>query len=220
VSTTKAAAVIETDGSIAQAFPVLRQLFSDQQRAELLGAERISEETDSYTALLEDAVARHPESGAMTLVSFAEARTYMHDVLLRDTDQMSMAHGLEVRVPLLDHHLVEFVMGLADDVKTPRDVPKQLLVESLGDLLPADCVMRPKQGFVLPFDQWMKSELRGICEHHLGAHGIAARGGLRLPALQSLWNQFLTGRSQVTWSRPWSIVALSAWAEQQDLQSG
>jgi len=153
----------------------------------------------------------------MSLISYAEARTYMHDVLLRDADQMSMAHGLEIRVPLLDHRLIEYLMGLPDAIKLPGAVPKRLLVESLGAALPAECVQRPKQGFVLPFDQWMKGELREFCQHHLGPDGLAGRGLVRAGAMRSLWQAYLAGDRTTTWSRPWALVALNTWIEQNEL---
>ena len=219
VSASKAAAVLETDGTIPQAFPVLRQLFSPAQRRDLLGVRAGAEEAlpDSYERLLQHAAAAHPGVDPLTFVAYAEARTYMHDVLLRDTDQMSMAHALEVRVPFLDHVLAEFVMGLEDRAKFDANRPKALLVDSLGDDLPADIVNRPKQGFVLPFDSWMKGELREFCEHHLGPDGLGARGLFQSSALKTLWQGFVSGKRSVTWSRPWALVALSSWIEHLDL---
>lgn len=214
-STSKAAALLETDGGLPEAYPLLRQLFSSARRVELLGSaivEAAAREGDSCAALLERAVESYPDMGLMSLVSYAEARTYMHDVLLRDTDQMSMRHGLEVRVPLLDHRLVEYVMGLSDDAKHAPGMPKRLLVDSVGgDVLPA-IAGRPKQGFVLPFDGWMRGELRDFCEHHLGPYGLAGRQLLRREAVQSVWRSFLDGRGE-TWSRAWALVALNAWLE-------
>jgi asparagine synthase (glutamine-hydrolysing) len=150
----------------------------------------------------------------MSLVSYAEARTYMHDVLLRDTDQMSMRHGLEVRVPLLDHKLVEYVMGLPDAVKQSReDRPKRLLLDSLGASLPDECVNRPKRGFVLPFDLWMRNDLRAFCEHHLGTDGLAGRAPFQAATIQSMWRSFVSNDGRTTWSRPWTLVALNSWLE-------
>jgi asparagine synthase (glutamine-hydrolysing) len=149
----------------------------------------------------------------MALVSYAEAMTYMHDVLLRDTDQMSMRHGLEVRVPLLDHCLVEQLMNLPDSVKRAGPGPKPLLVESLGMKLPRECVQRPKRGFVLPFDVWLRGPLRPFCERHLGPDGLAARDICRSRALAETWTSFLSEKSCVSWSRVWALVALDAWME-------
>ena len=167
VGVEKATAVLESDGSWPQTFPVMRQMFGHRDRAALLGREPDATVDDEYGRLLADAAAKHTARDLMAFTSFAEARTYMHDVLLRDSDQMSMAHGLELRVPLLDHALVEYVMGLPEDLKWPAGVPKRLLVESLGDALPAQIYSQPKRGFVLPFDSWMKGSLRDVCAHYL-----------------------------------------------------
>jgi asparagine synthase (glutamine-hydrolysing) len=217
VTSEKAAAVLESDLSVAQAYAVLRQLFSPAQQRDLIGDRLVAERDelgDPYVTLIAEAAERHPAVDLMTLVSYAESRTYMHDVLLRDSDQMSMAHGLELRVPLLDHRLVEYVLGLPATVKAPGETPKRLLVESLGHDLPESCVDRPKQGFVLPFADWMRGGLRTFCDHHLGLQGLAAVEPFRAPAIDRLWRAFLDDTGETTWSRPWSLVALHAWMEQ------
>jgi asparagine synthase (glutamine-hydrolysing) len=215
ISAVKAAAVVEGDGSLASMYPPMRQVLSTEQRLALLSDELLAEvqdRRDPYDELLAGAYALSPDAGIFARVSFAEARTYMHDVLLRDTDQMSMAHALEVRVPLLDHRVVECVMSLPDSVKQSNGTPKRLLVESLGDLLPNDVVHRPKQGFTLPFEPWMRGALRGLCEEHLGPASVVAGGGLlRGDQVNRLWRSFLTGGRDVSWSRLWVIVVLDAW---------
>jgi asparagine synthase (glutamine-hydrolysing) len=213
VATEKAAAVLESDGSSSQLFPILRQVFGRAERAALLGHRPIDGADDEYVRLLRDAAAEHPGRDLMSFVSFAEARTYMHDVLLRDSDQMSMAHGLELRVPLLDHPLVEYVVGLPERLKAPGATPKRLLVESVGDAMPPGIVHRPKRGFVLPFDTWMKGELRALCDHHLGPDGLGRLGILRREPVEALWRGFLAGDGRTTWSRPWTLVAFDAWRE-------
>jgi asparagine synthase (glutamine-hydrolysing) len=212
---TRVAALLETDASIPHAYPLMRQLFSPARRSALLeieGSRDLGAVVDPYVTLLEHAVAAHDDASSMSLVSYAEARTYMHDVLLRDTDQMSMAHGLEVRVPLLDHVLVEYVMGLSETAKGPNGVPKRLLLDALaGDLPPT--VRGPKRGFVLPLDLWMRGELRTFCERHLGPEGLSGRGILNGEAVQSVWRSFIANDGTLTWSRPWALVALDAWLE-------
>jgi asparagine synthase (glutamine-hydrolysing) len=212
----KAAAVLETDGSVAQAFPVMRRLFTVAQQRALLDHPGVTDEprADPYVAQIERAARDHPDADWMALTSFAEIRTYMHDVLLRDTDQMSMAHGLEARVPLLDHRLLEYVLGLPERIKAPRGTPKRLLVESLPDPLPSACVHRPKQGFVLPFDAWMRGPLRDVCATRLGREGLGRRGLLRPAAVESIWRSFLDRDGRVSWSRPWTLVALDAWLDE------
>jgi asparagine synthase (glutamine-hydrolysing) len=216
-ATAKTAALLESDGSVPQAFPIMRQLFAPEQRESLL-SEAVTREAaradDPYVSLLSTAFDGAPELSLMSSISYAESRTYMHDVLLRDTDQMSMRHALEVRVPLLDHRLVEYLMGLPDELKQPGDTPKRLLLESLGRPLPAVCVDRPKRGFVLPLDQWMRTSLMPFCTRHLGSEGLGGHPAFRPGAVEHLWETFLTGDGRTNWSRPWALVALHAWLEE------
>jgi asparagine synthase (glutamine-hydrolysing) len=146
----------------------------------------------------------------LSQVSLAELSTYLQNVLLRDADQMSMAHALEVRVPFLDHELVEFVLGVNDQHKFPR-TPKQLLVDSLGDLLPREIVDRPKMGFTLPWEQWMKDELKSFCEERLTKLG--QRAEFDEAGVHQLWQRFLAGDKRVTWSRVWYLVVLADWIQ-------
>ncbi|HUL73826.1 MAG TPA: asparagine synthase (glutamine-hydrolyzing) [Vicinamibacterales bacterium] len=215
VASGKAAALVESDGSLSQMFPILRQLFPVADRSDLLGEDLVRTSRaagDPYVALLADAEARIDGLGELALICYAEARTYMHDVLLRDTDQMSMRHALEVRVPLLDHELVAYLMGLPDDVRHGGVTPKPLLVDSLGEPLPEGC-LRPKRGFVLPFREWMRGPLREFCERHLGGEGLTGRGFVRAPGVHGLWQSFLAGERRTSWSRLWTLVALDAWLD-------
>jgi asparagine synthase (glutamine-hydrolysing) len=157
------------------------------------------------------------EAGVYAKVSYAESRAYMHDVLLRDADQMSMAHALEVRVPLLDHRLASFVVALPDRWKIDGRLPKPLLSRALGQPLPPEIAAAPKRGFTLPFDAWMRGPLRHYCEHQLGERGLDGRGLLKPGEARRLWLRFIDRAPGVTWSRAWALVALNAWLEQRSL---
>jgi asparagine synthase (glutamine-hydrolysing) len=146
----------------------------------------------------------------LSAVSIAEIETYMQNVLLRDTDQMSMAHALEVRVPFLDYQLVEYVLNLPDRYKFPH-TPKKLLVDALGTRLPREIVDRPKMGFTFPWKNWMKNELRGFCEERLKQLG--KRKPFSENGLMQLWNSFLTDDPRVSWSRIWPLVVLAHWLD-------
>lgn len=220
VATDKAAAVLETDGSLAQMWPVTRQLFSVRDRLHILAARQAEPGTpaDAYTPLLTRAFEEAPEAGLWARISYAESRGYMHDVLLRDADQMSMAHGLEVRVPLLDHRLAAYVVALPDALKSAGRAPKSLLVNSLPRPLPADLTRRPKRGFTLPFDSWMRGALQSYCGTQLG--DLDGRGLLQPGEATRLWSRFNQRVHGVTWSRVWALVALNAWLERHDVRVG
>lgn len=150
----------------------------------------------------------HIEDNFLSQVSLAEITTYMQNTLLRDTDQMSMAHALEVRVPFLDYELVNFVLNIPDEWKYP-ETPKKLLVDSLGDLLPKEIVDRPKMGFTFPWKQWMKMDLRAFCEEHL--EHLGNTNVVRKDELMRLWRRFLADDKLITWSRIWHLVVLAHW---------
>lgn len=222
IASAKTSAVLASDGHLATVYPLIRQVLSPAQRDSLLTDQFLQRglgDADPYQALLHAAY-DGSTAGFISQISYAEARTYMHDVLLRDTDQMSMAHALEVRVPLLDHKLVEYVMGLPDEHKISNGTPKRLLVESLGELLPLEVVHRPKRGFTLPFDVWMRGEMRGYCEKRLGPERLGSRGIFRPEAVTRLWQRFLDRRADVSWSRLWVLVVLEEWLEQNQIEVG
>ncbi len=152
----------------------------------------------------------------MSQISWAEMNTYMRDVLLRDTDQMSMAHGLEVRVPFLDHRLVEFVLALPDEHKQGAST-KALLVDAMGKDLPREIVYRPKMGFTLPWEYWMKGPLKAFCEQHITALG--QRGILNERVLQDIWKGFIKGDRRYTYSRLWHFVVLEYWMTKNHVSS-
>ncbi len=220
VATGKIADAMESAGTFASLWPLTRQLFGPDERRRLLGAAGGSADSaPAYAALLEEAAERFPAASLGALVSHAETRAYMHDVLLRDTDQMSMAHGLEVRVPLLDHRLAEWLVSLPDELRMAASSPKALLVESLETPLPENIVRRPKRGFTFPFDLWMRQSLRAVVARHLGQDGLEGRGVFQSGEVTRLWTEFLEGSRRVTWSRIWILVALNAWMDRLGLEA-
>jgi asparagine synthase (glutamine-hydrolysing) len=130
-------------------------------------------------------------------------------------DQMSMARSLEVREPFFDHELIEFVLNIPDHLKFPH-YPKKLLVESLGDLLPPEIVHRKKQGFLFPWNHWMKNELRQFCEMHLQAAG--QRGFIKHDRLMTYWNRFLNNDRSVRWMEIWLFVVLEYWLQKNKVE--
>jgi len=201
--------------SVDDTYPVSRLTFSDRELVRLVAMERLP--TNRVMEAMH-ALIRIDGGHALPLlgqVSLGEVSTYMRNVLLRDADQMSMAHALEVRVPFLDHDLVEFVLGVSDAVKYPHS-PKRLLVESLGDLLPREIVDRPKMGFTLPWELWMRNELKSFCEERISM--LQKRDVFRPDALMLLWRRFLAGDPRVNWSRLWSLVVLGDWLDRHGIE--
>ncbi|HEV3326125.1 MAG TPA: asparagine synthase-related protein, partial [Puia sp.] len=146
----------------------------------------------------------------LSQVSVAEYLGYTQHTLLKDTDQMSMAASLEVREPFFDQDLVEFVLAVPDKWKQPV-YPKSLLVESLKPLLPDEIVHRRKQGFLFPWDVWLRKELRSFSELHI--KNMAQRPFVRGEHLLRYWKRFLAGDKDVRWSGLWLFIVLDYWLE-------
>jgi asparagine synthase (glutamine-hydrolysing) len=178
-----------------------RELFSPQTRRHLIPSLR------SVSAL---PYSDPPIADPFNRTSVLELTHYTRNVLLRDTDSMSMAHGLEVRVPFLDHRLVEFVLRLPGDVKRGQaDYPKALLVDAVANMLP-EMVQRPKQGFTLPFARWLRGSLRDELESTVfSSNGFVAAAEFNTVVAKDMWKRFLEGRSH--WVRPWALYVLKKW---------
>ena len=146
---------------------------------------------------------------SFTSVSCFELQSYMLNTLLRDTDAVSMANSLEVRVPLLDHRLVEFVARLPKKMKYKEGVPKALLIEALSDILPPDVVGQAKRTFTLPWDSWLRGPLGVRLSQDLTNITPELKQYLNLRAVRGTWQNFVIG--QTNWSRPWSLYILNAW---------
>ena len=162
----------------------------------------------AWSALL---AGRPPDSAApwAALAGLAETRGYMADVLLRDSDEFSMAHSLELRVPFVDLPLAEWTWAQDPALLFARDLaPKAHLAAACADLLPPALLERRKQGFTLPFAKWLRGPLRPFMEETLGSVS-AARSGLFDPYVSGrLWRAFRDGSDDRAWSRVWSLALL------------
>jgi asparagine synthase (glutamine-hydrolysing) len=148
-------------------------------------------------------------SGTFNWLSHAELLNYTNNQLLRDTDVMSMAHSLEVRVPFLDHRLVEFVLRLPMAYKTLRSpYPKPLLHRTVQHLLPDEVrERRQKSGFTFPFDRWLRTSMSGWASDLLKQ--MPSSLGISPTEADRVWRLFQ--HSRIHWSRPWALLTLSAW---------
>jgi asparagine synthase (glutamine-hydrolysing) len=215
ISSEKIRAILALDYlDFEYSYPINRLVLLDAQIKKLLTSSSLA--TNQVHSFLAEAISHgHPGFGLPLLskVSYAEINTYMQNVLLRDSDQMSMAHALEVRVPFLDHLLAEYVFGIPDNIKYPH-TPKQLLTESFEELLPEKVVNRPKMGFTFPWEKWMKEDLRVLCEEKMQT--LARRSEFHEGSVLELWQKFLQGKT--TWSRVWHLVVLSFWLEKHGIE--
>ena len=180
----------------------------------LFGPERIEELTGGAPPA--DFLRPPAELSPLREVSWYEATGYMRNTLLRDSDVFSMVHGLELRVPFVDADVAAAAAAAEDHLKRRDGTSKPLLVAAVADLLPQAVWDRPKRGFTLPFDRWLRGELRGeIEERFYGAE--LARAGIDPIRAMPTWRDFLRARAGVGWSRPWALYTLVRWARERGL---
>jgi asparagine synthase (glutamine-hydrolysing) len=186
------------------AYSLRRELFSPR------AARALMPDLEGAWPKLREAEALDDELNELSRLELA---VFMRNVLLRDSDVMSMAHSLEIRVPLLDHHLVEAVAAMKGRWKTDRQSPKPLLVDAVADLLPYEVVHRRKMGFTLPFADWLRGTLRDRVESVLldSNYGGDVADSLDSSAVEGVWRRFIAGETQ--WQRPWALYVLKAWGE-------
>ena len=206
----KLVALLQADNGLDPYF-LSRALFLPQQSSELLSVHSAEVQTRAWAASVQN-VERCAPLDPINRVSYLESRCYMLNTLLRDSDAMSMAHGLEIRVPLLDHRVAEKLFHLPGKWKIDKRTPKPLLVGSVTGLLPDEIVHRPKHGFTLPFEHWLKQELRDMIEQSLKNSDRGPLAALlNSAAVLNVWQDFLAG--ETSWSRPWSLYVLQNWCE-------
>src|SRR6202162_1848919 len=210
----KAAAAWRSPNDFPHAYYFTRLLFTPSRVQRLLApyfesAEYSGDREYPWRARMRETARQAGRLDSFTSVSCFELQSYMVNTLLRDTDAASMANSLEVRVPFLDHRLVEFVGRLPKSVKYTPDVPKSLLVEALSDLLPDEVVGQSKRTFTLPWDVWLRGPLGVRLSQDLSNLTPPLREYLNPRAVRGAWQNFVIG--QTNWSRPWSLFVLNEW---------
>jgi len=188
-----------------------RQVFSTRQVQQLLVPSVYQDSQDWWPSTFVCLEQETSGYDAINSVSAMEVRTYMLNTLLRDTDQMSMAHALEVRVPLLDHKLIEYLFTIPGKFKLDASQPKPLLTRPLNKILPQECVNRSKLGFGFPFEIWLRESLREQVHATILESPYSQSTLFTRVSMHNLWNQF--ENNQIRWSRVWSIFILLNWLQ-------
>lgn len=207
--------VLAARGELLETYQVSRALFSAAFARQVLtvevnGALRAglpAEVADELRALIAG-------SSPLRAIATCELWCFLGERLLRDTDAASMASSLEVRVPLVDHEVVEAATALTD---TERFAPlgrKRVLRElALSDLDPA-LFERPKSGFVMPIDRWARAALRAEMTEAFRDRDFCEAAGLDPRAVDRLWKAFLAGTPGLYWSRVWALYVLGWWCRE------
>ncbi len=149
---------------------------------------------------------------ASEIQSLFDLGLYLPDDLLTKVDRASMHYGLEARVPLLDHRLVELALNLSPNLKNHGGITKYLLKQVLFKYLPAELFNRPKRGFSIPLADWLLHDFRYLIEDYLNDAIIERYGYVDVEIVHQLKADFFSGKTYV-YNRLWTLIILHRWLE-------
>ncbi len=149
--------------------------------------------------------------------SLFDLKYYLKDDLLVKVDRSSMRYSLETRVPLLDYRIVEFVLNLPEKFKINGNVQKYLLKEVLYDYVPKSYFDRPKWGFSIPLQKWLKGDLKYLIDDYLSDDMINKYGVLDKQFVNDLKYRFFTKNQDYLYNRLWLLIVLQRFLEKNSL---
>jgi asparagine synthase (glutamine-hydrolysing) len=211
---------LRTEGELVDLYQVAYALFSTPflERLDARGALP----TTSYGLPQErraELAARFAGFPDLHAISALEIEVFLGDRLLRDTDSASMEVSLEVRLPLLDHVVVERLFELPAEQRFLPLLEKSLLTEIAAPPLPRDSLQRPKMGFELPLERWCRNAVGRQIESVLLDRGRCEAVGVAPRAVSDLWSAYQKRVPGLYWSRVWSIFVLLWWCQRHALRS-
>jgi len=185
-------------------------LTSEAQRAAMF-SDALHRDLQGYRAVeaLDYHARRSPTDDPLSLIQYLDMKTYLAGDILTKVDRASMAHSLEVRVPLLDHKFVEWISGLPASYKLRGQEGKYIFKKALEPHLPRDVLYRPKMGFGVPLGKWFRGPLRQRLRDSLLEGGLAQSGMFRQEYLEKLVNDHQSGIRE--YSAPlWALIMFQA----------
>lgn len=145
-------------------------------------------------------------------VLFTDLKMVLQSDMLRKVDLMSMANGLEVRTPFLDHRLVNFAFSISSDYKINASMKKRIVQDAARDLLPAELYNRPKQGFEVPLLDWFNTDLKGLIHDDLLSDKFIKAQNLFNPHyVNVLKSQLSSSNSKDSQANVWALIVFNSW---------
>jgi asparagine synthase (glutamine-hydrolysing) len=147
---------------------------------------------------------------SLNSILYSDLKDSLPGDMLTKVDWMSMKNSLEVRVPFLDHRVVELAFKMPGSLKLHKGTTKYILKETFKDLLPPNIYRRPKAGFEVPISLWLKNELKFLLDQYLDEHRIKNQGIFDPKIVNQLVGQHLSGKTDTSWML-WNLIVFQSW---------
>jgi asparagine synthase (glutamine-hydrolysing) len=208
--------MLSTNGSVMDLYLQRRRMMSDEQLNALgLNQAKIGGLPGWLPAGALDDFQLHDDDPVWD-ISALESRFYQGNMLLRDSDTNAMAHGLEIRVPMLDQRVLDLMFSVPGRIRLPhRRADKHLMRLAFAPFLRPALARQQKRGFTLPIRRWMLGPLRDLCEHSLIS--LKRLNILRPEGIDLVWNTFLENPESPIWTRAFNLCVLGLYVKQMDV---
>jgi asparagine synthase (glutamine-hydrolysing) len=192
-----------------------RVVLRETHKAELLEPDVFAELTDAYET--HEPHYRHGASfDPLTRFQYTDFNVYLAEDVLAKIDRLSMAHSLEVRVPLLATPIIEFAFSLRGQLKMPGYRPKQLLRQAMAGVLPPEITSMRKKGFNAPLSRWLKQVFRPLVDEYLSRETLQRQGYFRFDQVNKIVTRHMNGTAEHS-REIWILLMFSLWAEQEKM---
>ena len=182
----------------------VKSLFSQSVRQEL--------DFEEYLSFKNGILSSIPDKEDINDLLLTDVNLVLPDDMLTKVDRMSMANSLEVRVPFLDHEVVEFAFQLSSSSKINSEIRKRILQDTFRDILPDELYNRPKKGFEVPLLKWLRKDMKSIIINDLLEDSfIQDQGIFDLKAIQKLKKQLFSSNPGDVHARIWALVVFQWW---------
>ena len=203
-----------TNGSFPERVLSLKEIVPWEIRKKLLlmmNQEGEVEKEDLALRMVENLLASY-DGDRINKILYSDVKDSLPGDMLNKVDWMSMNNSLEVRVPFLDHHLVELAFQIEGSHKLHKGRSKYLLKETFKDILPPSLYNRPKAGFEIPISRWLKTDLRFLIDQYLGKDKIEEQGIFQYESIEKLIQDLLRNRTDASWML-WNLIVFQYWYE-------
>ncbi len=203
-----------TKGSFPDRVLALKEIFPKDIRQKILLEPKKHKNESLKDPALEwvERLLDYDQGDRLNSILYSDLKDSLPGDMLTKVDWMSMKNSLEVRVPFLDHRLVEMAFQMPGSLKLKNGKTKYILKEAFKDLLPPRVYRRPKAGFEVPISRWLKNELKFLLDQYLSENKIQNQGIFDPEIVKHLVEQHLRGKTDTSWML-WNLIIFQCWFE-------